>query len=204
MPGIIVVEPLTDFLPICTDVQAKEYLKLEQALSDTEKSYLTRMIDAATNWLEAILNRKIKTRAYSGSVDGNGLTYLYPRDDGGRPLCPITTLTSLVIDDVSVAAGDADKCLLYGTSGYIRLVDGSVFTKGFQNVDLVLVAGFVTIPPLLVQAACELVAGYWRSRDKQEQDVQSISEMGTTVTFRLDMLKKETREAIMLYRKLAV
>jgi hypothetical protein len=204
MPGIIIVDPLTDFLPICTDAEAKEYLKLDAVLSTTEAAFLARMIDATTNWIEALLNRRFKTRAYSGSFDGNGIDFVYPSDDAGRPLCPITMLTSLVIDDVAIDVTDATKVLLYGNAGYIRLIDGTVFTRGYQNIDLGVTAGFTTLPPIVVQACCELVAQKWYLRDKQQQNVASLSEMGTTVTFTKDMMSKETLEALMLYRKLAV
>jgi hypothetical protein len=196
-------EPTESITAICTDEDVKDYLKLT-ALSLGERRFLARMIDAATNWIEALLSRLVRTRGYTLSVDGNGIDFMYPRDDAGRPLCPITALTSLKIDDVTIDVTDATKVLLYGNAGYIRLVDGTVFTRGYQNIDLGVTAGFTTLPPIVVQACCELVAQKWYLRDKQQQNVATLSEMGTTVTFTKDMMPKETLEALLLYRKLSV
>jgi len=202
MPGIIVIDPDPgDLLPICTDQDVKDYLKIDQPLNEMEATFLSDMIDAATNWIETILNRKLKTRSYSGSMDGNGDVILYPEDDAGRPLCPITVLTSLVIDGTTIDVINANEVLLYGSAGYIRLVGGSVFSLGFQNINLKLTAGFTTIPPILIQACCELVAQKWYNRDKQKQDIVSLSMAGQTVSFRKDAMLKETYEAMMLYRK---
>jgi len=203
MPGIIVVDPITEIIPVTDLDTVQNFLKVYD-LETEDREFLERVIDAVTSWLEgpAMLNRRLLARDYAGTFDGDGSTWCYVYDSDGKRLAPINSVTSLVISDVPVNVLPAAKELVvYGGQGKLRLLKTS-FTYDYVNVSIQLNAGFseLKLPPEITQGALELIQQKWNNRDKKNLDVVSISALGESVSFRVEDMHQETRAALMQHR----
>lgn len=130
--------------------KAKEYLDIES--DDTEfDSLLERLITASSRQIEAYCNRKFEIQSYSETCDGAASDILF------LDHTPVVSVTSLSIDDESVAAEDFK---VY--DDYIRLLS-RLFAPGALNVSVTYSAGYFDAqsesPPVDLEDACiQLVA----------------------------------------------
>lgn len=142
----------------------------------TDDAVLTRLITAASQYIQTWLNRTIASTVYVENYNGTGGFRLV------LPNYPVTAVASVTVNAVPVPAaapGSATSGFLFDGFGlYLR---GYRFTEGFQNIAVTYTAGFPSTPPELEQACIELVALRYKERDRVGQNSKSIG--GEIVSF---------------------
>ena len=179
-----------------TLAKVKEYLGITDTASDTLLTDLLARLQAAA---ETYLDRKIEQATYTEQYDGDGTDRLVTLQ---WPIISVTTLH----DDTDRAFGAstliaAADYVLYKDRGVIRL-DGLTFASGIQNVKVVYVAGYATVPTDLAQALIELVAD--RFRQKEHQGLESLSIGAYSVSFIGEDLPDEVKATLDGYRRTRV
>jgi uncharacterized phiE125 gp8 family phage protein len=176
--------------PLTTLANVKDWLQITSTASD---ALLTRMITAFSDAVANYINRDLGSQTYALTRDGNGGTTLMFVN------YPVTAVTGLVIDGVTIPARAA-----FGSNGYvftttrITLV-GYKFTQGSQNVQLSTVAGYVTIPTELEQAVIEWIADRYASRDRISIMSKSLS--GETISYAQNDIPDPVVAILSPYRK---
>lgn len=156
---------------LTTLANAKSWLNVT---GNTDDALLSRLISAASDYIQTWLNRTIAQTAYTVKRDGN---------DGKRMMFkdyPVASISSLVIDQQTIPAS------VNGGVGYVFndtsiMLIGYRFTRGVQNVQISYTAGFAVTPNEIEQAAIELVSMRYKERDRIGQVSKSIG--GETVAF---------------------
>lgn len=157
---------------LTTLANTKSWLSVSSA---TDDALLSRLISAASDYIQTWLNRDIAMATYTSARDGNSGRRLMTKN------YPVLSVTSVIIDQQIIPAS------VNGGAGYvfdstsIMLIGGYQFTRGFQNVSVTYVAGYATTPNEIEQATIELVAMRYKERDRIGQVSKSIG--GETVTF---------------------
>lgn len=118
---------------IITATNLKTYLGITDTTNDTIFAMLISGVSAAVN---KYLGRELVAASYSWALDGNGRGILY------LPAWPITTLTSVTEDGTLLAEGEDEDFRSDASGGRLLKPDGSVWSKGFKNIDVVAVAGY--------------------------------------------------------------
>lgn len=158
---------------------------------------LTRLITAASAFIESWLSRTVAVTDYTETRDGNNTMRLMLRH------YPVAAITSVSIDGVAIgAAGSAIE------NGYVFddkqvLLRGYRFTHGYQNVTIVYSAGLSSnapndVPGDLQQACIELAALKYRRRMNEGNSSKSIQ--GETVAFVTADMPKPVATLLSQYR----
>jgi hypothetical protein len=141
----------------------------------SDDALLTRLVTAASQFIQTWLNRQIASASYAETRDGNG----------GRMLvfanAPVTAVASLTIDGIAVGAAPNPFAPGYVFSTSTLYLQGFRFIRGFQNIVLSYTAGFAATPPEIEQACIELVALRYRERDRIGQVSKTLA--GEVVAF---------------------
>ncbi len=153
---------------LTTLATVKEYLDIESADTSSD-SLLGRLITASSRQVETYCNRVFEIAAYSDTYDGNASDILFLKNS------PIISVTSLSIDDESVAAEDFK---VY--DDYLRLVS-ELFTPGELNVSVSYSAGYydpqAESPPSDVEDACiQLVAFKFNLRGAEGLEQRRVNQ----------------------------
>jgi uncharacterized phiE125 gp8 family phage protein len=165
---------------LVTLAQVKEHLEI---VNNDQDSYLATLIERVTGMVEARTRRKLYTRTYTDELyDGSGTHVLRLKE------WPITSVTAVSFLDSQTATTWTAQSLTYlvmdkETQRTIVFRDGTVFPKDFQNVKLSFVAGLSTVPADLAQETLRFLALLHRAKDKQLENVESVSVMGQTTRF---------------------
>jgi hypothetical protein len=158
---------------LTTLAKAKEWLGVT---TSTDDALLSRLVSAASDYIQTWLNRELGTQSYSSYRDGTGGTRMMFRN------YPVTSISLVKVDGQPIPASEPGS----GNNGYV-FTDTSVtligyqFTRGFSNVFLQYVAGFAAIPSEIEQACIELVSLRYKERDRI--GIVSKGLAGETVTF---------------------
>lgn len=141
----------------------KAWLQTGQAtFPDTDDALLTRLITAASQFIQKWLNRNIALADWYEVRDGTG----------GQRLTfsnfPVTAVMSLSIDGLAIPPASSNGG--FG-AGYVfspteLVLRGYVFTARPQNVEIVYTAGYPVIPPEIAQACTDLVCLRYRERTR--------------------------------------
>lgn len=157
---------------LTTLANAKAWLSVSSA---TDDALLSRLISAASDYIQTWLNRDIAMATYTSIRDGNSGLRLMANN------YPVSAVTSVIIDQQTIPASIAGGAGYVFDSTSIMLIGGYKFTRGFQNVTIQYVAGYAITPKEIEQAAIELVSMRYKERDRIGQVSKSIG--GETVTF---------------------
>jgi hypothetical protein len=143
--------------------EVKTWLQTGQAaFPDTDDALLTRLINAASRFIQKWLNRDIASADWYEVRDGTG----------GQRLTfgnfPVTAVLSLSIDGLTISP--APEKGGFG-AGYVfspteLALRGYVFTRRPQNVAITYTAGYPVIPPDIAQACIDLVCLRYRERTR--------------------------------------
>jgi hypothetical protein len=144
-------------LTILADVKA--WLQTGQdSFPNTDDALLSRLITAASQFIQSWLNRQIAAGDWQEVRDGSG----------GQRLAfanfPVTAVLSLTIDGLSIPPAPAPAGIGGGYgAGYVftpteLALRGYVFSRRAQNVIVAYTAGYAATPPDIAQACIELVA----------------------------------------------
>ena len=143
--------------------EVKAWLQTGQAaFPDTDDALLTRLITAASQFIQKWLNRSIASADWYEVRDGTG----------GQRLTfgnfPVTAVLSLSIDGLAIppAPNDGGFGAGYVFSPTELALRGYIFTRRPQNVAITYTAGYPIIPPDLAQACIDLVCLRYRERTR--------------------------------------
>ena len=203
--------------PICTLADVKAYLRLPT----TDTSYdaeLTNLLYVATDQIESYCNRPIVPKAmpteYHDGWSGDTIMLLY------RPVVSVQSVTEYwstggahVLSEVSASSPGDGYQLEARTGRMIRSFDGiwpKPWFPGSRNVVVDYTAGYSAMPPLLWQAARELVAHIFQQGEQMSpvaipkfsgnEGAEAIDEkpgMWSGIPYRIEVkLKRYVRHAI--------
>lgn len=146
----------------------------------TDDALLTRLITAASDYVQNYLSRDIMQTTYTGETyHGNGSGQLMLRQ------FPISAVSSVVVYNPSnmTATTTYTAADLLFDERTLYLESGKVFTMGQGNVKVNYTAGYTlaNVPFSLSQAVIELLAVRYRERDRIGHVSKSLG--GETVTF---------------------
>lgn len=159
----------------------------------SDDALLTRLITAASQFIQSWLNRDIASQAYIETRDG----------DGGQKLmlgnAPITVVASVTIDGRPIPEAPDARSRGYVFGPTTLYLQGEVFTPGFQNVTVSYTAGFGATPPEVEQACIELVALRYKERDRIGQVSKNLA--GEVVAFSQKDMPADVQTLLGQYRR---
>jgi len=172
---------------LTTLADVKAWLQSGQsAFPPTDDALLTRLIAAASQYIQTWLNRRIAVADYVEVRDGNG----------GQSLqfaCfPVSAMLSLTIDGIAIPPAPPLSPSTGPIAGYIfsptqLSVRGYRFTRRIQNVAFTYTAGYPITPPEIAQACIELVALRYRERTRIGEVSKAIGGAETVSYSQKDM-----------------
>lgn len=170
------------FGDLTTLADVKAWLQLGQAaFPATDDGLLTRLITAASQYIQTWLNRPIAPANYLETRDGTGGYSL-------QFACfPVSAVTMLTIDDQPVPAALSSTGTGYSFSATQLSVRGHRFNRGAQNIMVAYTAGYSTSPPEIAQACIELVALRYRERTRIGEVSRSLGGAETVAYAQKDM-----------------
>src|SRR3954447_14970342 len=164
----------------------------------TDDALLTRLITAASRFIEAWLGRQIASADWLEVRDGTG----------GQLLAfanfPVTAVLSLSIDGLNIppSAADGGFGAGYSFTPTELALRGYVFTRRAQNVVVTYTAGYATIPADIAQACIELVCRRYRERSRIGEVTKATG--GTeTVRYSQKDMSDSIRTLLVQYRAVA-
>jgi hypothetical protein len=170
------------FGDLTTLADVKAWLQTGQAaLPTTDDALLTRLVSAASQFIQTWLNRQIASADYLEIRDGTG---------GHRlqfACVPVSTVLSLTIDAQSVPLASSVTAAGYRFSPTQLGVRGYRLNCGAQNVIVAYTAGYSTTPPEVAQACIELVSLRYRERTRIGEVSRSLGGAETVAYAQKDM-----------------
>ena len=149
---------------------------------------LSRLISAASQYLETQLSRTIAPTTYMETRNGLGGQYMTLIN------IPIVSVMSVTIDGVTIpprpALGTGGSSS-YPPGGWVNdetrlMVQGYCFNRGFQNIAVTYTAGYATVPADLEQCCIDLVGEWFIYRNRIGKLSESIE--GQSITFGPQMI----------------
>jgi hypothetical protein len=143
----------------------------QSAFPDTDDTLLTRLITAASQFIQNWLNRQIASSDWLEVRGGSG----------GQTLAfanfPVSAVLSLSIDGLNIPPAREDGG--FG-AGYVfspteLALRGYVFTRRAQNVIVTYTAGYPATPPDVAQACIALVGQRYRERTRIGEMSRALS-----------------------------
>jgi Phage gp6-like head-tail connector protein len=178
---------------LTTLAEVKAWLQLGQgAFPSADDALLTRLIGAASQFVQNWLGRPVGLADYAETRDGSG----------GRRLqfgvFPVTAVLSLTIDGIAVPPASTSAGRGYVFSPTQLAVQGYFFRAGAQNVAFAYTAGYAAVPVDLAQACIDLVALRYRERARLGEVSKHIGI--ETVTFAQTDMSAATQSMLQQYR----
>jgi hypothetical protein len=167
---------------LTTLADVKAWLQTGQsAFPPTDDALLSRLITAASQYIQTWLNRQIARCDYIEVRDGTG---------GQRmqfACFPVSAVQSLTIDGITIPPAPPPVPSTGLTVGYVfsptqLAIRGYYFTRRAQNVVITYTAGYAATPPEIAQACIELVGLRYRERMRIGEVSKSVGG-GETVTY---------------------
>lgn len=170
----------------------------QSAFPDTDDALLTRLITAASQFIQTWLDRQIASGDWQEVRDGTG----------GQRLAfanfPVSAVLSLSVDGLEITPAPSDGG--FGP-GYVfspteLALRGYCFTRRAQNVIVSYTAGYATTPPEIAQACIELVGRRYRERTRVGEVSRAL--VGReTVSFSQQDISDDVKLLLAQYRALA-
>ena len=158
----------------------------QSAFPPTDDALLTRLITAASQYIQTWLSRQIGQCDYIEVRDGTGGERL-------QFACfPVSAVLSLTIDGLAIPPAPPPTPSTGLIAGYVfsrtqLALRGYHFTRRVQNVVVTYTAGYPVTPPEIAQACIELVALRYRERTRIGEVSRSIGSGETTTYGQKDM-----------------
>jgi hypothetical protein len=164
----------------------------------TDDALLTRLITAASEFIQNWLGRQIAAADWLEMRDGTGGQLLAFAN------IPVTAVLSLSIDGLMIPPAPLDGGF---SAGYTftpteLALRGYVFTRRPQNVIVTYTAGYAATPPDIAQACIELVCQRYRERTRIGEVSKSLGG-GETVTFSQKDMPEAVKTLLAQYRAVA-
>jgi hypothetical protein len=177
---------------LTTLANVKAYLSPPLATT-ADDVLLSRLVTAASQFIQSWLNRTIASAAYTDTRNGTGGTRLFLRNR------PVTAVASVTVDGVAIApsspAPTGDGYLYDDSSLYLV---GHCFSKGAQNVVVQYTAGYAATPPEIEQACIALVVLRYKERDRIGQASKNLG--GEVVSFQQKDMPADVATVLDQYR----
>jgi hypothetical protein len=212
MPDFPPVGPSFGDLTTLADVKA--WLQTGQsAFPATDDALLTRLITAASQYIQTWLNRQIALQDWIEVRDGIG-TPLGPRDVRYQfAAFPVTAVSLVVVDGLTIPPipvsppaplGAAVVSTFATQVGYLftptqLVIRGYAVPRKAGCVTLQYTAGYAVTPPDLAQACIELVALRYRERTRIGEIARTIGG-GETVSYSQKDMSDAIKTLIQQYR----
>ena len=170
------------FGDLTTLADVKAWLQTGQAtFPASDDALLTRLVTAASQYIQTWLNRQIAAADLLEIRDGTGGHRL-------QFACfPVTAVLSLTIDGLDVPEAVPFNAAGYRFSSTQLSVRGYRFNRGAQNVVVAYTAGYSTTPSEVAQACIELVALRYRERTRIGEVSRSLGGAETVAYAQKDM-----------------
>jgi hypothetical protein len=167
-----------------------------------DNALLTRLVTAASQFVQTWLQRQIAVTDWIEIRDGNG----------GQRLAfanfPVSQVWSLSIDGLTIPPAPAPGGITGGFgAGYVfspteLALRGYVFTRRAQNVSVTYTAGYASVPPDIAQACIELVCQRYRERARIGEVSKALIS-GETVTYSQKDMSDDVMTLLSQYRAVA-
>lgn len=181
---------------LTTLANVREWLQQQPAITAND-ALLTRLISAASQYMQSLMTRTIAVAAYSEARNGMGMDSMMLKNQ------PIVSVESVYVDGMAIPPRPAlgpgvtvspwgytfDKVMLY-LSGYR-------FTPGRQNVLINYHGGYAVTPPDLEQACIDIVGEWFKYRDRIGKTSEGIE--GQSISFADIPLPKRAAGIIVVY-----
>jgi Phage gp6-like head-tail connector protein len=190
------------FGDLTTLADVKAWLQTGQsAFPATEDALLTRLITAASQYIQTWLNRQIASQDWIEIRDGLG-SAVYPGDVRYQfAAFPVSAVSFVIVDGLTIPAIPAALAVSPGMpnvstfatqAGYLftptqLVIRGYLVPRKAACVTIQYTAGYGTVPPDLAQACIELVALRYRERTRIGEISKSIGGAETTSYSQKDM-----------------
>jgi len=187
---------------LTTLADVKTWLQTSQsAFPPTDDALLSRLVTAASQYIQTWLNRQIAQCDYIEVRDGTGGQRL---QFARFPVCAVQSLT---IDGIAIPPAPLPFPSTGLTAGYVfsptqLAIRGYYFTRRVQNVVITYSAGYAVIPPDIAQACIELVCQRYRERTRIGEVSKSLMS-GETVTFSQKDMSDDVKTLLSQYRAVA-
>lgn len=170
------------FGDLTTLADVKAWLQTGQtAFPATDDALLTRLITAASQYIQTWLNRQIALTDYLETRDGTGGHRL-------QFACfPVSAVLSLTIDGQAVPFAPSITAAGFSFSPTQLSVRGYRFNRGAQNVVVAYTSGYSITPPEVAQACIEIVALRYRERTRIGELSRSLGGAETVAYSQKDM-----------------
>ena len=175
---------------LTTIESVKSYLSIT---SEADDAVIARLVQACSEYIQSWLTRDLGLQEYTDIFDGtDGNTHMFSA-------YPVANVTNLKINNRDIPSAQDQT-----QSGFILAerklaLRGYYFTKGLMNCSVTYTAGFVEIPKDIEQAAIEMIAIRYRSRDRV--GVVSKSLAGESITFDQNDMPEFIKTKLINYRK---
>jgi Phage gp6-like head-tail connector protein len=185
------------FGDLTTLADVKAWLQTGQsAFPATDDALLTRLITAASQYIQTWLNRQLAAADYFEVRDGTG-------SDRLQFACfPVTAVLWLKIDGRVVPVASSATAAGYRFSPTQLSLRGYRFNRGAQNVMVAYTAGYASTPPDVAQACIELVSLRYRERTRIGEVSRSLGGAETVAYSQKDM-SDATKTLLQQYRVVA-
>jgi hypothetical protein len=191
------------FGDLCALADVTAWLQTGQnPFPSVDNALLTRLVTAASQFIQTWLQRQIAVTDWIEIRDGNG----------GQRLAfanfPVSQVWSLSIDGLAIPPAPAPGGIIGGFgAGYVfspteLALRGYVFTRRAQNVSVTYTAGYASVPPDLAQACIELVC----QRNRERARIGEVSKAlisGETVTYSQKDMSDDVMTLLSQYRAVA-
>jgi hypothetical protein len=182
------------FEDLTTLADVKAWLQTGQSpFPPSDDALLSRLVTAASRYIQTWLNRPIAQADYLEVRDGTG----------GRRMqlavFPVSAVLSLTIDGGAIPPSPTSSAAGYSFSATELALRGYTFTRGAQNVAVSYTAGFAAIPPEVAQACIELAAQRYRERVRIGEVSKALGG-GETVTYTHKDMSEAVRTLLQQYR----
>jgi len=168
----------------------------------TDDALISRLITAASQFIQSWLQRQIAVSDWIEIRDGNG----------GQRMSfanfPVSAVLSLSIDGLVIPPAPAPGGVNGGFgAGYVfspteLALRGYVFSRRAQNVVVTYTAGYASVPPDIAQACIELVCQRYRERTRIGEVSKALMS-GETVTFSQKDMSDDVKTLLLQYQAVA-
>lgn len=156
---------------LTTTAAFKQYLNITGTTDDAQIAFL---VTAVSELIANTLNRDVGTQTFTETYDGSGNRRQVVSN------YPITSVTSVRVDGALQQAATGVLSAGYRFDRFSVFFNLSVFPEGIQNVQLVYVAGYTTVPPDLAQACLETMANIYRTATRIGESSKAMGGGGQT------------------------
>lgn len=175
---------------LTTLANVKQYLTVNVT---TDDALLTRLISAASAFIQSWLNRNLASQTYTETRNGHG-GYVLPLAN-----YPVTAVSSVAVDNVAIPAASDPTQTGYVFSDKALYLNGYCFSRGFQNVAVTYTAGFATIPLDIEQACIDLVGLKYKERNHIGQTSKTLGQ--ETINYSQMDISDAVKATLSQYRK---